>query len=253
MTSVRITMNCPLCMHYKPFPHAAAVVLLFNTFDSTVYDVGCGDGRVLIQMASRSVPFISDGDDDTTNCCGDDKPTNNNNNSTILPSPQQQQQQSSSTQHHYCKQFIGIEISPERTQEARSNIQHAQNTNQIPSHVTIQIICANALDTDTIDYSRATVIFLYLVPRGLRLIKPIVWHPKEDEGEGESDNNNNNNNEESQTSASSELRIQQSNNKCRRIITYMSPFEDEDYFRKELCHVDHQVGAAWPVYLYHVK
>ena len=183
-------------------------------------------------MASRSVPFISDGDDDATNCCGDDKPT-------------------PSTQHHYCKQFIGIEISPERANEARSNIQHAQNTNQISSHVSIEIICANALDTDAIDYSRATVIFLYLVPRGLRLIKPIVWTKVEDD---ECNNNNNNSsNDDLQTSASSELRIQQSKNKCRRIITYMSPFEDEDYIGKELCHVDHQVGAAWPVYLYHVK
>lgn len=206
---------------------------------------------MLIQMASRSVPFISNGDDDTTNCCGDDKHFNNSN-STLIPS--QQQQHSSSTHYHYCKQFIGIEISPERAQEARSNIQHAQSTNQIPSHVTIQIICANALDTDTIDYSRATVIFLYLVPRGLRLIKPIVWPKEEDEDERNNNNNNSSNHSEDlQTSASSEMRIQQNNNKCRRIITYMSPFEDEDYIRKEFCHVDHQVGAAWPVYLYHVK
>ena len=198
------------------------MIVLFNC---KVYDVGCGDGRVLIQMASRSIPFSSDGSSEETN-----------NNSTTSS------QQSSPT-HHYCKQFIGIEISPERAEEARSNIRHAQETNQIPSHVSIEIICANALDTDLIDYSRATVIFLYLVPRGLRLIKPIVW-PKEDAPD---------NSDDDQTATPTELIIRQKSNKCRRVITYMSPFEDEEHVRKELCHVDHQVGAAWPVYLYNIK
>ena len=176
-------------------------------------------------MASRSIPFSSDGSSEETS-----------NNSTTSS------QQSSPT-HHYCKQFIGIEISPERAEEARSNIRHAQETNQIPSHVSIEIICANALDTDLIDYSRATVIFLYLVPRGLRLIKPIVW-PKEDAPVT---------NDDDQTTSQNDSIIRQKSSKCRRVITYMSPFEDEEYVRKELCNVDHQVGAAWPVYLYHAK
>eukprot|EP00984_Skeletonema_dohrnii_P024351 scaffold13462_cov105-Skeletonema_dohrnii-CCMP3373.AAC.6 len=90
---------------------------------------------------------------------------------------------------------------------------------------------------------RATVIFLYLVPRGLRLIKPIVW-PKEDAPCT---------NDDDQTTSQTDSIIRQKSNKCRRVITYMSPFEDEEYVRKELCHVDHQVGAAWPVYLYHTK
>jgi hypothetical protein len=176
-------------------------------------------------MASKSIPFISDGSSEETS----NKYTTSS-------------QQSPPT-HHYCKQFIGIEISPERAEEARSNIRHAQETNQIPSHVSIEIICANALDTDLIDYSRATVIFLYLVPRGLRLIKPIV-SPKEDAPGA---------NDDDQTVTQNDSIIRQKSSKCRRIITYMSPFEDEEYVRKELCHVDHQVGAAWPVYLYHIK
>ena len=222
---------------YKSFSYGAAIVL--SIFNATVYDVGCGDGRVLIQMASRSVPFITDSGGTASYCCNDET----NNNSTTSSSSQQ-----SSPTNHYCKQFIGIEISPERVEEARSNIRHAKDMNQIPSHVSIEIICANALDTDVIDYSRATVIFLYLVPRGLRLIKPIVW-PKEDEPDSSKDDD-----DDSQTSVPSELReCQTSNKKCRRVITYMSPFEDEEYVRKELCHVDHQVGAAWPVYLYHIK
>ena len=147
--------------------------------------------------------------------------------------------QSSST-HHYCRQFVGIEISPERAEEARSNIWHAQSTSQIPSHVSIEIICANALDVDAIDYSKATVVFLYLVPRGLRLIKPIVW-PQEEVQDGN----------DKLTIQSESTILQQKRKQCRRIITYMSPFENEECVRKEVCRVDHQVGAAWPVYLYH--
>jgi len=208
-------------------------------YHDVVYDVGCGDGRVLIQMASRSVPR-SDSDDDRANYCDNDT---DNNNSTATS------QQSPPTHQHYCKQFIGIEISTERAEEARSNIRHAQESNQIPSHVSIEIICANALDTGSIDYSKATVIFLYLVPRGLRLIKPIIW-PKEEEV-ALLDNHD----DSEMETPLSEKRVQQkSNNRCsRRVITYMSPFEDEEYVRKELCRVDHQVGAAWPVYLYHIK
>ena len=197
-----------------------------------VYDVGCGDGRVLIQMASRSIPFISNEDEEEEDDdCSMDDGDEETNNATITTSSSSTLKSSFFTNnnnhhhHHYCKQFIGIEISQERADEAQSNIQHAQTTNQIPSHVSIEIICANALDTDVIDYSRATVIFLYLVPRGLRLIKPIVWPKKEEEGV----------------------------KKSTRIITYMSPFEDEEFVRRELCHVDHQVGAAWPVYLYHTS
>ena len=74
-------------------------------------------------------------------------------------------------QHHYCHQFVGIEISSSRADEARSNIHQARIDGLIPSHVTIDIQCSNALE---VDYSRATVVFLYLVPRGLRLIQPIL-------------------------------------------------------------------------------
>lgn len=184
-------------------------------------------------MASRSIPRVSD--DDKTIDCGNKTNSNSKKASQQSPLP---------IHHHYCKQFIGIEISPERAEEARSNIRHAQETNQIPSHVSIEIICANALDTDSIDYSRATVIFLYLVPRGLRLIKPIVWPKEEDALE---------NHDDSLTGILSKLRLRQKKDRFRRVITYMSPFEDEVYVRKELCRVDHQVGAAWPVYLYHIK
>jgi SAM-dependent methyltransferase len=211
------------------------------TVNDIVYDVGCGDGRVLIRMASMSITV----DDD----CGvifydedGDCPTTSH---TVK------------RQQHQCKQFIGIEISEERVIEARQNIQIAKLDGTIPSHVSIEIICFNALN---VDYTNATVIFLYLVPRGLRLIKPLVWSTAEKSlittVANRSDDDDNNNEEEdtstSTTTAPSTFQIINSNTKNqqpRRIITYMSPFIDTPYVRKEYC--EHQMGSAWPIFLYH--
>ena len=177
------------------------IALEFATLDSTdvVYDVGCGDGRVLIQMASLSC----------------------------------------------CKHFVGIEISQERADEASTNIQKAKESSTISSDVTMTIICANALDTTLIDYSKATVIFLYLVPRGLRLIKNIVW--PEASGEPATQQDDVNDKQQTVNTTSEDI----TDTKQRRIITYMSPFENKTYIRKEYCKVEHQEGAAWPVFLYH--
>ena len=192
---------------------AIDIALEFAKLDSTdvVYDVGCGDGRVLIQMSSLSC----------------------------------------------CKNFVGIEISQERANEASKNIQKAKESSAIPSDVTMTIICANALDTTIIDYSRATVIFLYLVPRGLRLIKDIVWPEENEESTTtqQDDTNdtqqtvNTNSKMSTQSTTTSEEDITNTT-KQRRIITYMSPFENTTYLRKEYCKVEHQEGAAWPIFLY---
>ena len=46
--------------------------------------------------------------------------------------------------------------------------------NQIPSLVAIDIICTNALDTASMDYNEATVIFLYLGYSDLRIISTLA-------------------------------------------------------------------------------
>jgi len=260
--------------------------------------------------------------------------------------------------HHHCRKFIGIEISPERALEAQTNIQNARQSKLVPEHVSIEIRCMNALE---VNYAHdATVCFLYLVPRGLRLMKPLLWgldrvkggdigvvngkegmhvedldstavvndcgggddwldaekgiqnewvmygkcqgskHMNVDENDvGGSENkvakvvasgdhdegtilssvvtpissdmkNNEQDKEMQEDRTTSNQTIPQTNNqdnnctdesnnigrtkkKPRRIITYMAGFEDEKYLRKEHCQVDHQEGAAWPVYLYHVN
>ncbi|KAL9187268.1 hypothetical protein ACHAXT_001371 [Thalassiosira profunda] len=233
-------------------PSAVDAALAFAALDANdvVFDVGCGDARVLLQMAALSVPLptpltdergVASGgaSSEVDGGCGDNQ--------------QHQSQGASTPPQHRCHQFVGIEISPERAEEARGNTERARQEGRIPPHVSIEIICANALDTEAIEYARATVIFLYLVPRGLRLIKDVVW-PKALENEA----NENGTNEYTTATAngidSAEETTQSARGKRpRRIITYMAPFENTSHVRKELCTVEHQEGAAWPVYLYYAS
>ncbi|KAL3793064.1 hypothetical protein HJC23_003072 [Cyclotella cryptica] len=202
--------------------------------NDVVYDVGCGDGRVLIQMASKSIPVGSSSDSAVSPC---DLPRN--------------------SQHHHCHRFVGIEISPERAEEARANVQRAKHDNRIGQHVSIEIKCANALE---VDYNDATVIFLYLVPRGLRLIRPILWSQATNQDTVLNRTTDSRDHpaacEKSQLNkrCSNTRQVQQNNNnqRPRRVITYMNPIENKVVLKKELCKVGNVEGAAFPIYLYHL-
>lgn len=150
----------------------SGLALLHN--QDTLYDVGCGDGRVLIQLACTSE----------------------------------------------CRSFVGIEIDQDRACQAKQNVALAMERGQIPTDCSIEIRCANALDVK--DYSNATVIFLYLIPRGLRLIQPLLLDAATKSG------------------------------RKIRVVTYVSPLVGQSYAAKELCPVEHQTGAMWPIYLYYL-
>mmetsp|Transcript_24874 Transcript_24874/g.37218 ORF Transcript_24874/g.37218 Transcript_24874/m.37218 type:complete len:201 (-) Transcript_24874:979-1581(-) len=167
------------------------------------YDVGCGDGRVIIHIASR-LSRRSRGDDDY------DKKTEN---------------EGESNEQSRIR-MVGIEIDPDRAQEARDNVEAAYVEKWIPDFVDIEIRCANALEVE--DFGEATVAFLYLVPRGLKLIKPLLL-----------------------SGANQSKNVQK--NSMLRVVTYMAGFQDETAIAMERCKVDHQEGAAWPIYLYHFE
>lgn len=80
-----------------------------------------------------------------------------------------------------------------------------------------KMIVGNALEQD---YSNGTVFYLYLVPRGLRLILPIlksIQHPI-------------------------------------KVITYMSPFPETEIPIEVLkCSCSNHPDAMWPLYLYHLN
>ena len=139
------------------------------TRDDILYDVGCGDGRVLLTIAEL---------------LKDEAP----------------------------RKMVGIEIDQKRAEEAKSNILAAKAS--LDAGIEIDILCANALE---IDYNEATILFLYLIPRGLRMIKPIL----------------------------------QKNRHELRVITYIAGFDDE---KPDKVHkVQHQNGSAWPIYFYRLQ
>uniref|UniRef100_A0A7S3JYL2 Methyltransferase domain-containing protein n=1 Tax=Aureoumbra lagunensis TaxID=44058 RepID=A0A7S3JYL2_9STRA len=147
-------------------PHEAvdlALDLLELQSDDVVYDIGCGDGRFVVEAALRSGA--------------------------------------------HC---VGIEIEEKRAEEARQRVKKA-NVEDL-----VQIRCENALTMSTL--SEATAVYLYLVPRGLRLLLPEL--------------------------------IQNYASKPRRIVTYMSPFPEISYSVKRFVTPSHQPNAKWPLFLY---
>ena len=152
-----------------------------------LFDVGCGDGRVLIHLAATTE----------------------------------------------CRNFVGIEINPDRVEEAKTNIEMAKSCGKIPSDTHFDIRCTNALSVQ--DYHKASVIFLYLVPRGLRIMKPLFREAASFLRQNEK-----------QAKVCSDTKIES----FLYVVTYMAGFEDEVPIDQRTCEVQHQKGSAWPIYLY---
>ncbi len=75
------------------------------------------------------------------------------------------------------------------------------------------VICGNALEQD---YSNATAFFLYLIPRGLRLILPVL----------------------------------RAINKPVKVVTYMSPLPEVIADNIVKVSTAGHAGAEWPIYVY---
>ena len=140
-----------------------------------VYDIGAGDGRVLIHLAKTTA----------------------------------------------CMDFVGIEIDHDRAEEARRNVLAENLSSQI------EIKETNALYDN---FDDATVVFLYLVPRGLSLIHPLLMRLVQKK-------------RELQRNCHPQVIL--------RVITYISKLKGEQHKAVVKCSVAHHNSAAWPVYLYH--
>lgn len=150
--------------------------------NDVIYDVGCGDARVLLEWAENV----------------------------------------SISGHNGSIKFIGTEIDESRAKEAEENIKRAFQEGRLdPSIVSVEIHCKNALESSN-QFHDATVIFLYLIPRGLRIIKPLLVE-----------------------AAKSKPLLQ--------VVTYMSPLPDTPCIAQKNCEVPHQPGSAWPLFLYHFE
>eukprot|EP00977_Amphora_coffeiformis_P015796 scaffold4726_cov156-Amphora_coffeaeformis.AAC.4 len=149
-----------------------------------VCDIGCGDGRCLVQWATHYSKSL-----DRTDATGTTAAT--------------------------TASFVGIDINHDRIQQARQSWKQAVIKGEVHENIKAEFYCMNALEAYDI-FCRATVVFLYLIPRGLRKIKPMleqIPHP-----------------------------IQ--------VITYMSPLPDEIPLQTECIKVPHQPNAEWPVFAY---
>ena len=106
---------------------------------------------------------------------------------------------------------VGVEIDEARFQEAVTNIE-SENLSHLCT-----MICANALE---VEYSEASAFFLYLIPRGLRLILPYL----------------------------------QKVPRKLRVVTYMSPFPEEIPFTNVIkVKSEGHTGAEWPLYVYELN
>jgi SAM-dependent methyltransferase len=149
-----------------------------------ICDIGCGDGRVLLQWAEA---FTSSHDISSCN----------------LPS------------------FVGIDIHDDHIQQAQKSLESAKNEGRIDRRISVTFHCQNALEALLL-VRDATVLFLYLIPRGLRKLHPL-------------------------------LREQLVPGRALHVLTYMAPLPNETHLRRELISVAHQPGASWPLYLYRLE
>jgi ubiquinone/menaquinone biosynthesis C-methylase UbiE len=155
-----------------------------------VLDIGCGDGRILFEWAER----ISQ---DNNNMSRDEIST---------------------------LSFLGIDVDPNRIEQCHRTAKQAQATGKILPEISMKFSCANALESIDL-FQNATVIYLYLIPRGLKQIYPL---------------------------------LREHSKRMRepiRIVTYMSKLSPLDLQPKGIafCRVIHQHEAAWPLYFYEIK
>lgn len=156
-----------------------------------ICDIGCGDGRVILRWAAA---LSESSQASLDNSCQCDFPS-----------------------------FIGIDIDSDRVNQAKFMLEEARKACRIDRRIDVSFHCTNVLESEQL-IQDATVFFLYLIPRGLRKIKPILNKLLEDASEEKLDR--------------------------LRVITYMSPLPDEAPVRVERVQVPHQPDAIWPVYFY---
>lgn len=178
----------------------------------TVVDLGCGDGRVLLRWAElyteshRARLLEDDGQPRSDNDGDNDGDTLG---ASRLPT------------------FVGIDVDPGRIQTAKSAWLNAVSTHRIAARIPYQFHCANAVEELDLWRDAATVLYVYLTPRGMRQLRPLLDHRGGDDGQ-------------ENPSLSTSLQV----------LSYMNPLPDATLVRRESVLVPHHPDAAWPLYFY---
>jgi len=152
-----------------------------------------------------------------------------------------------------CRKFVGIEIDRDRAQEARAAVANAKLDNDVQ----IDIRCENALESK---WNDATVIYTYLIPRGLRLLKPLLLQcvdvkqmkkPQQSTQVASEINDYSFAPTDRRREYKSCDKAMHNRQPILRVVTFMAGLGDIQHADKKLCAVEHQKDARWPVYLYH--
>jgi tRNA A58 N-methylase Trm61 len=113
--------------------------------------------------------------------------------------------------------FIAIDIEASRIEQARANWRDAVGRGDLSADTRVNWQSANALQCFDV-WKDATVVFVYLIPRGLKQILPLleqIQHPL-------------------------------------RVISYMAPLPGVTVTHKETITVPHQPDARWPIYFHYL-
>jgi hypothetical protein len=179
----------------------AAIKKIFETVplsgNDVVVDLGCGDGRVLLQWAemytaafAQRLEELTPSDDETTKV------------ERKIPT------------------FVGIDIDPERIHVVETAWLEAVLSQRIAANIPYQFHCANAVEQLQLWQPKATVLYVYLTPRGMRQLRALL--------------------DRDEAGSTSILRV----------VSYMNPLPEATLIRRDCVVVPHQPDAAWPLYFY---
>lgn len=152
-----------------------------------VCDIGCGDGRIILRWAALH-------------------------------------SQSKSTKETSIAKdvsFLGIDVDAERIEKCHEELAKCRSEGLIDDSVRVTFLCANALENTPDLLQKANIFFLYLIPRGIKLIHPVLIKHKND------------------------MMLPE-----MRVISFMNKIPGENHEDRALVTVDHQPGAEWPLYYY---
>jgi hypothetical protein len=113
--------------------------------NDVVCDIGCGDGRIIHQWAVLLSEALS-----------------------ARGEPEMAEKIS----------FKGIDIDSDRIQEATQTAEQLKSSGKILPGIKIEFVCKNAMESGA-HFRDTTVIFLYLIPRGLKKIYPLIIGERE--------------------------------------------------------------------------
>lgn len=163
--------------------------------NACICDIGCGDGRIIRRWAELySQSKIIDGSSKSEISIADNV------------------------------SFLGIDVDPDRIKQCQHELASCRSEGLIDDSIQVTFVCANALENTPGILQQANIFFLYLIPRGLKLIHPVLMKHMAD-------------------TQLSQIQV----------ISFMNKLPGEKPEDRASVTVEHQPGAEWPLYYYRLK